>query len=282
MTAFGSASAPASSGNLGAGFDTLALALDLRCTVEARQAATTAILDAGGNRRVVPAGEVVARAVAAVGPPMELIIRSDIPRSRGLGSSAAVAAATVAACLRVQGEPAERGRVFELGDELEGHGDNAAAAVFGGLQAAMGTTCRRLTLHEDLVPLVAVPDFELRTDDARAALPDAVPLPLAARSVARAVFLVEGLRTGDVEALRVARGDELHEGPRAGLSPLTTGLVAAALDAGAVHAAWSGAGPAALALATEDRLDAVSDAFLRVLGPVGEVRRLHVDEAGLS
>ncbi len=277
----GIASAPASSGNLGPGFDTLALALDLRCRVEAEPAAVTAIVDADGVPRPVEGGEIVARAVAAVGPPMTLRIDSAIPRGRGLGSSAAVAAATAAASLGAQGLGVDRDRVFHVVADLEGHGDNAAAAVYGGLQAACTASSRRLELHPELLPIVAIPDFELRTGDARAALPDAVALTMAARTIARVVFLVEGLRTGDRDALTHARGDELHEEPRSALSPLTTRLVRAALDAGAVHAAWSGAGPSALAFVTEERLDAVEGALGTVLGSVGEVRRLAVDHDGL-
>ena len=277
----GTASAPASSGNLGPGFDTLALALDLRCRVEAEPAAATGIVDIDGVVRPIDDGEIVARAVAAVGPPMTLRIDSAIPRGRGLGSSAAVAAATAAASLDAQGLDVDRDRVFHVVAELEGHGDNAAAAVYGGLQAACTASSRHLELHPDLVPIVAIPDFELRTGDARDALPDTVGLPAAARTIARVVFLVEGLRTGDPAALAHARGDELHEAPRSALSPLTTRLVQAALDAGALHAAWSGAGPTALALVTDERADAVIDALGAVLGTVGQVRRLTVDRDGL-
>jgi len=277
----GTASAPASSGNLGPGFDTLALALELRCTVEAEPASMTVVVGDDGTQVAPRRGEIVAEAVAAVGPPMTLRIHSEIPQRRGLGSSAAVAAATAAAAIRATGGSVDRHRIFTLVAALEGHGDNAAAAVFGGLQAACVESARALEFHAGLMPLVAVPDVELRTDDARVALPATFPTEVVARTIARAVFLVEGLRTGDPGAFRHARGDEIHEAPRAALSPVTTRLVEAALDAGAVHAAWSGAGPSALALVTAETAAAVETALATVLGATGVVRRLPVDAEGL-
>jgi len=278
----GRASAPGSSGNLGPGFDTLALALELRCVVEAEPAEATVVVHDDGEEWCPGDDEIVARAVAAVGPPMRLWIRSEIPRRRGLGSSSAVAVATVAAALRARSAPVDPEEVFRVVAELEGHGDNAAASVFGGLQAACVGTARRLELHPELIPIVAIPDFELATGEAREALPAEVRHAAAARSVARAVFLVEGLRHADAGALRCARGDELHERPRSGLSPLTTRLVEVALEAGALHAAWSGAGPSALALVREGAAAEVAAAMGRVLGPAGEVRRLAVAAEGLT
>jgi homoserine kinase len=95
------------------------------------------------------------------------------------------------------------------------------------------------------------------------------------------VALVDGLRTADPAALAAARGDELHEGPRAMLSPVTGAMIDAARDAGALHASWSGAGPSALALVTADHLGAVVSAMERVLGDAGEVLTPSVDYEGL-
>lgn len=267
----GSASAPASSGNLGPGFDTLALALELRCVVTATPASLMTI-DENGEETELDEADMVARAVeAAVGRAMHLVVVSEIPQARGLGSSSAVTAAAAAAAVRALGEDVRAERIFEIVAELEGHSDNAAAAVYGGLVSTCGSAIRYLELDPSLVPVIAVPDFALATDDARAALPSSVSLAAASRNIARTVFLVEGLRTADPDALRNAAGDELHESPRAPLSPVTGRLIAAAREAGALHAAWSGAGPAALAWATAETSTIVTQAMERILAGSGQV-----------
>lgn len=278
----GVASAPASSGNLGPGFDTVALAFDIRCVVEA-ETAPGWVIDEGGATLDLDEDDLIARAVAAaVGRPMHLAVRNQIPRARGLGSSSAVAAAAAAAALRATGAAVRREEVFELVAELEGHGDNAAAVVYGGLVAVAGARVSQLTIHPTIVPLLAVPDTRLSTTVARSALAPTVDRAAVVRSLGRLVFLVEGLRLGDPALLSQARGDELHEAPRAALSPLTDELIEAALAAGAAHAAWSGAGPAVLSLVAAEHRAAVRSALTGVLAGRGEVIEPAVDRAGLS
>ena len=278
----GTASAPASSGNLGPGFDCLALALELRCTVAAEPCDVWTI-EQDGRTVEGKADDLVVRAgEAAVGRPMRLEISNDIPRSRGLGSSSAVTAAAAAASLRSMGLPVDGDTLFEIVAELEGHPDNAAAAVHGGLMmATSGGTLRRLELAEDIQVLVAIPDYHLPTSQARAALPGVVDRAVATRSLARFGFLIEGLRTGDAGAFAAAAGDEMHEAPRAPLSPLTGALIEAARDAGALHACWSGAGPTALALVVPERRTAVAAALNDVAGDRGVVRALDVAVDGV-
>lgn len=278
---FAFASAPGSSANLGPGFDALALAFELRC--ECRAAPAEEWLVEELDLVFAPAPDELVRraAVAAVGErPLRLRIDNAIPRSRGLGSSSAVAVAIAAAAIRAYGGEPTSEHLFAIATDLEGHPDNAAAAVYGGLVAAYGSVMRQLPLHPSLVFLVAVPDQKLSTHDARRALPPTLSHATAARSVARVAMLLVGLRTGDPEALRTAAGDELHEAPRAGLSPLTAELIAAAYEAGAFHAAWSGAGPAALAIVDEAGVHAVSQAMKERLGDSGTVQRLAVATDG--
>lgn len=277
----GVASAPASSGNLGPGFDALALALELRCRCEA-EPATEWWIEEQGRRYRPSSGDLVVRAmVAAVGHrPMRLAIENAIPRSRGLGSSSAVAAAAAAAAVRACGEEPSDRALFEIVTELEGHPDNAAAAVYGGLVAARDGVVRRLPMAPELVVVVGIPDTHLSTHKARAALPGAVRLTAAARNVARVVMLLEGLRTGDADAFAAAAGDELHEGPRHDLSPITHELMEAATRAGARHAAWSGAGPTAIAFATAATQETVVEAMTKRLDGAGEVAVLAVADRG--
>jgi len=277
----GTASAPGSSGNLGPGFDVLGLALNLRCRVEATPADRMTV-DDGLGPEPLGADHIVARAaMAGGGSPMALVVDSEVPRTRGLGSSAAVMVATAAAAARAVELHAEPDWIYEIVTMIEGHGDNVAAAVFGGLTAVGADGPRALPISGDLIPIVGVPKDQLSTDEAREVLPSEVQLDVAARSVARAVSLVEGLRTGDAASLRAAAGDELHEAPRSDLSPVTGAMIDAATEAGALHAAWSGAGPSALALVTAEHENDVVAALQRVLGDAGAVMTLAVDYDGL-
>ena len=277
----GSASAPASSGNLGPGFDCLALALDLRCHVAVEPAEAWTIVEAGGTE-VPDVDDMVVQAAAAAGNgPFRISIDNHIPRSRGLGSSSAVTAAAAAAAMQASGVEVDRRRVFEIVADIEGHEDNAAAAVYGGLVVAGGGTVRHLTLHRSLRIVVAIPDYPLKTKEARAALPVEIKRPAVARNLARLGFLIEGLRTADAGALRAAGGDELHELPRAELSPLTGRLIGGALGAGALHACWSGAGPTALAVTTDDGVEGVAQALRNTIADRGRVEQLVVAADGV-
>lgn len=279
----GSAAAPASSGNLGPGFDSLALAIDLWCHCEAEPSDRWWIEEQGNGNRGSTSDLVVRAAQLAVGGmPMTLRIRNHIPRARGLGSSAAVTAAVAVAALRAVGtEPNDRS-LFEIVAGLEGHPDNAAATVYGGLQIAYDGVVRRLPLAPELRVVLAVPHRRLSTERARAVLPGAVPHQAAARSVARMGMLLEGLRTGDADLLDKASGDELHELPRRGLSPLTARLIEAARAAGALHAAWSGAGPTVIAFATDSGAAGVEGALAAVLGDDGITLNPDVAHRGWS
>ncbi len=278
----GSALAPGSSGNLGPGFDVIGLAVDLRCRVTASPSSDMTVDDGRGSQPLAH-DHIIHQAVsAATDAPMAIVVDNAVPRTRGLGSSAAVMAAAVAASVRANGGEADRQAIYEIVAGIEGHGDNAGPAVYGGLIAVGVDGPRSLPIHDRLVTVFGVPHSHLATSEARAALPELVALSTATRSVSRAVSLAEGLRTGDRAALVAARGDELHEAPRAALSPVTGSLIEAALAAGAMHAAWSGAGPTAIAFTTAEESDAVVAAMTAVLGDNGDVMILDVDYEGLK
>jgi homoserine kinase len=267
----GHASAPASSANLGPGFDCIALALDLWCRVGATPADDWVVVE-GGESNSPPADALVVRAAAAVAPgPWKLEIDNAVPRTRGLGSSAAVSLAVAAAVARASGFEPEDAALLEIVSGLEGHADNAAAAVYGGLVAAAGGAARRLELAPDLAVVLGIPEQPLATVAARQVLPDSVSREAAARSLARSVFLVEALRTGDPAAFAAAAGDELHESYRAPLSPISGAVMDAARNAGAFHAAWSGAGPTVIAFVPIGGTALVVDAMKTTLDGAGEV-----------
>jgi homoserine kinase len=277
------ASAPASSANLGPGYDVLALALDLRCRVTMEPSEAWSVMS-GGEPADAGAVEMVQRTAGAVGADgaYRVGVESDIPLARGLGSSAALivaAAGAFAGGIDVSTEPAD---LLGPCTEVEGHPDNVAAALYGGLVAvsARGTVWK-LALHPSLRVLVAVPEGTLSTEEARRATAGPVETGVAARTAARLAFLTEGLRSADPSALAEAAGDELHELRRAHLSSTTGRLIEIAREAGALHAAWSGAGPSCVAFATEESADAIEDALVAELGEGGRVLDLEVDRRGL-
>jgi homoserine kinase len=259
----------------------VALAIDLWCRCEVAPSDEW-LVEQDGHTTTASSSDLVVRAVrmAAGEKPMVLRIANDIPRSRGLGSSSAVTTALAAAAMRASGvEPTDQ-RLFELVTELEGHPDNAAAAVHGGLVIAYEGVVRRLHLAPQLRLVLAVPEKRLSTHEARAALPEAVPREVAARSVARAGMLVEGLRTADPALLDKATGDELHELPRLALSPITGRLIEAARASGALHAAWSGAGPTVIAFTTDATRPSVVAGLAAVLDGAGVTMTPDVAEHG--
>jgi homoserine kinase len=277
----GSASAPASSGNLGPAYDVLGLALGLRCTVEAAVSERMTVDDGEGPVRLDSDDLLFEAVMGSVARPMALVVDNEIPRARGLGSSSAVMAAAASAARRAVGAEVNRREIYELVAAIEGHGDNAAPAVWGGLMAVGSNGPHRLELHPGLVAVVGVPNTRLLTRRAREVVPTEVPLAAASRNVARSVMLVEALRTGDPTAFESAAGDEFHEAARGPLSPITMEMIEVARSVGALHACWSGAGPTVLAFATGDSSGAVTAALEVVLGDAGKVMVLTVDYEGL-
>ncbi|MDR2372940.1 MAG: homoserine kinase [Bifidobacteriaceae bacterium] len=256
---------PATSANLGPGFDSLGLALDLWDQVEAKAVA--------GPSRVVVRGEGAGelpedashlvlrsahRALESVGAPpvnLELNCFNRIPQGKGLGSSAAAVAAGALIARGLIANPAvlNAGRVFQFTAGFEGHPDNAAPVVFGGATVAWtaGEQARAAQLQVDpgISAVALIPDGSVATAVAREALPVRVPHVDAVFNVARAALLVHALAF-DPSLLFEATQDRLHEPYRAGVMPATTELVAA-LRAGGLAAVVSGAGPAVLVLTTD-------------------------------
>jgi len=258
------ASAPATTANLGPAFDVLAMALSPRCTVRARIAEEWSVKHIGTHALASDEADgVVAAAQRAIGDrPLDIEVDNEVPLGRGLGSSAASFVAGAAAALRAVGDDAPPDRVFRIAADMEGHADQAAAAVYGGLVLipAEGMPMR-LPLHPSLRPVVAVPTTRLPTYQARSILPETYERDVMIRSLSRMAALIAGLTTGDPGMLAAAHGDEVHENRRADLSPEVGELMTIARRAGALHAARSGAGPSVVAIVTPETGPRVSKAF---------------------
>ncbi|MEU6642073.1 homoserine kinase [Saccharomonospora sp. NPDC046836] len=281
---------PASTANLGPGFDAFGLALGLHDVVEVEvtdSGLKVEVIDAGGGDMAdVPTDErhlvvrALRRACRHLGievPGLHLRCHNAIPHSRGLGSSAAAAVAGIAAGYALAGQPTDE-TALQLAAEFEGHADNAAASLFGGFVIAWGVGERfhaeRLEPHAAIRPVVAVPAQRSSTHETRGLLPERVPLTDAAFSAGRAALAVHAV-TSRPELLLTATEDRLHQDYRAPAYPDTMRLVRALREHG-VAATVSGAGPTVLALTTTGILPPEVD-----VAPF-EVTELPVDLTGVN
>jgi len=239
---------PASTSNLGPGFDCIGLALRLYLTVEV----STEGPPSPGCDLVVQGLREAFRRVGRRPPPVSVRREEAIPEARGLGSSAAARIAGLMAGNLLLGEPFGRKELLNMAAELEGHPDNAAPALFGGLVVAVrtesGVVFSRFDPPSDLSLALAVPDLRSDTSAARRLLPERVPFVDAVYNVGRASLLVAALMKGDRDLLREATKDRLHQPYRESSVPGFGKVCEAALEAGACGAALSGAGPSVVAL----------------------------------
>jgi homoserine kinase len=276
------ARAPASSANLGPGFDTLALALSLYVEVEVEPADELTLHTEGeGSEYTKDATHMAARVAVRVAGHDRLAIRvrSDIPVGRGLGSSAALAVAAAAA--------AGSSDPLAVAAGVDGHPENAAASVLGGLVAATTIEGKplaaKLALDPELRFVVLVPSRPLATSRARAALPAQVPHVDASFNLGRMGLLVAGLADRRL-LVREATDDRLHQTARTPLFPESTHLLGGLLDAGALAACWSGAGPSLLAIcaaANAARVRASGDELMAEAGVAGVSLLLDADLEGI-
>jgi homoserine kinase len=234
---------PASSANLGPGFDVLAAALSLYVEVEVVETGEFAVhtdLDVPLDR-----SNLVVQAFERLHPAdgFEFRIRSGVPMTGGLGTSAA---ATVAGLLAADHMFELDADVFGLAAAMEGHPDNVAAALHGGFVACAGSRVARFDVPAGLEAVLVVPDEAVRTSEARAALPPEVPMADAVFNIARASLLVLGLARGEWDLVAEGLADRLHQPRRAHLYPRSMDLLTRARHLGALGATISGAGPAVL------------------------------------
>ena len=267
---------PATSANLGPGFDSLGLALDLADTyiVDFASEGHEVLIDRATAARsgvsceehyACEAYRTYARDTGTVLPGAHFTLDGRIPIGKGFGSSAAAIVAGLAAAAHAAGEKDPQDRIVRLAAALEGHADNSSAAILGGITVAFfdGNDVRALNVvnHMSLGVALFVPDEPLPTVQARAVLPAHLPIRDAVFSLSRASYLVTSLAWGRWEELGAAMQDRIHQPYRTQLIPALDPVIAAALSAGACGAALSGGGPAVLALGMSSRIHEIAGAM---------------------
>lgn len=289
---------PASTANLGSGFDTLGLALTLHNEVALEAAPGTSIeVEGEGREELLLQGEehLVLRAARAtfrhlgLEPPcLRIWQRNAIPLGRGLGSSAAACLGGIAGAAAIAGRELPAGEILRLAMVFEGHPDNITAALLGGLTVAAlaDETIRyvRMAFPPEVRAVAVIPDFHLPTAKARAALPATVPFGDAVFNLNRAALLVAALATGELDQLAEAVKDRLHQPYRAPLVPGFAAVLEEAEGAGALGCFLSGAGPTIIALARGEGTaigDRMVERWRREAGVAARRLVLDVDRDGL-
>jgi homoserine kinase len=268
---------PASSANLGPGYDVLAAALAIHLELEVEETGEFAV---ESDMRGVPLDRtnLCVRAFELLHPAegVTFRLRSEIPVGAGLGSSAAAIVAGLVAA----------DHMYELDAELlapaagiEGHPDNVAAALLGGLVICTENGAERFDPPPELEGVVVTPPHEVATPQARAALPAEVPMEDAVHNVAHAALLVLGLARGDFDLVARGLSDRIHQPRRTHLYPRSMELLARARELGALGATISGAGPSVLFWSHFEQTGALYDA-LRAEAPDCELRRVQFDPSG--
>ena len=268
---------PASSANLGPGFDTLGMALALYAEVGLGAPAHDGEQAADEHHPAL----VAFRRHGGEGP---LWVRSPIPNGRGMGFSGAVrVGAVVAAHAQRHGpDPAAldhaRPELLALATELEGHADNVAASLYGGIVATAAGRAVPIRLSFDPAMVMWVPSFSTSTDESRAQLPAHVPIADVVFNIGRTALLVAALAAGDVSALRTATEDRLHQERRLDTAQPSRAALHAALDAGAWAAWLSGSGPTVAVMCAMDDAEQMAAA----LPSDGHTKILRIDHGGAT
>ena len=256
---------PATTANLGPGFDTLGLALALYNSISMRISDDELkILVEGEGAEFVPLNQrnIVYRSALKVFeylqvpvPGLTIHLNNDIPIARGLGSSAAAIIGGIVAASHLAGQTLTAQQVLYLANQVEGHPDNITPALLGGLTISClegdQVVFIKTEMPADLKAVVAIPDFQLSTAEARKVLPKAVSLQDAVYNVSRSSLLVAALMSGKLDVLPTAMSDRLHQPYRARLIPGLEDVFKAGLEAGALGVVISGSGPTTIAFAKE-------------------------------
>jgi homoserine kinase len=267
---------PATTANLGAGFDCIGAALSLyneftftpietENLVIAVQGLEAAKVHTDASNLAYQAFLKLYGRIDRSPPVIQLEIKLGVPLARGLGSSATAIVGGLLGANAVAGNPLSPAEVMQLAIEMEGHPDNVVPALIGGCRlaatSASGWAIADIPWHDSVVPVVAIPDFELSTSEARSVLPTEYSRADAIFNTAHLGLMVRGLETGNAEWLSAALTDRLHQPYRQKLIPGYTDVEQAVVAAGGYGMVISGAGPTLLALTSKERAEGVARAM---------------------
>ncbi|QPN63284.1 homoserine kinase [Synechococcus sp. CBW1004] len=271
---------PATTANLGPGFDCLGAALDLgnRFALQVVDGGAERFdliiegsegshLRGGPDNLVYRAAQRVWREAGIEPVALEARVQLAVPPARGLGSSATAIVAGLIGANALVGEPLSTEKLLELAIDIEGHPDNVVPSLLGGLCLTARTASQRWRVLRcewaaDVQAVVAIPSIRLSTSEARRAMPRSIPIPDAVINLGALTLLLQGLRTGNGDLIADGLHDRIHEPYRWGLIQGGRSVRQAALEAGAWGCVISGAGPTLLALAPPDRAEAISAAMV--------------------
>jgi homoserine kinase len=262
---------PATTANLGPGFDSFGLALSLFLRIRFRLAAATKISFAGEQLSSLPAnkGNLIYRSIqhlfkleGKAVPELELIINSEIPLARGLGSSGSAIVGGLYVANFLLGEPYTREQLFRIAVELEGHSDNVGASMFGGFvvttyDGVKDAEVVKLPFPEQLKIVLLIPDEHFSTKAARGLIPEQIPLADVSYNIGHASLLLAYLMTGEIDKLSIAMRDQVHQPYRAAGVKGLGRAIKLATESGHFSAALSGAGSTILFFTTTEYLPEV-------------------------
>lgn len=288
---------PASTTNLGHGFDCLGIALGLANHISVTAEGATVTAPGAADPGLQPMAEQVRAACAQAWgvtiPGFAVRVTGEVPIARGMGSSATILCGVAAACRELAGLPADPGAILEIAAAIEGHPDNVAAAVLGGVTVIGAVTddgktrlrWAKIEVPESLTAVVAIPPFEVKTSEARRILPQELSRAEAIKGLQRTALITAALAQGRAADLRGLFADAWHERFRAPLNPGFIEARAAADAAGAVGTIISGSGSTVLSFAPLAQAEAIRTAVehsYRVRQVDANVRIVRFDNGGLT
>ncbi len=266
---------PASSANLGPGFDSLAAALGMHMELDVEETGTFSV-ETGRLRLPRDETNLCVRAFGELRAPGDIAftISSEIPLAGGLGSSGAAIVAGLVAADHLYELGLSKEELFDHAARIEGHGDNVAASLYGGFVICSGEGVAQIEPPVGLEAIAVIPGEPVSTAAARAALPAKIPLGDVAFNIAHTSLLTLGLARGDLGLIERGLRDRIHQPRREKLYPKSMNLVERAKDLGALGATISGAGPTVLLWSYFDQTGTVMDALKAEIKGWAEVKRL--------